>query len=81
MFEYSLSYMVFLDFNKQTWAMQELLPAVLATLRDSEDEVAIAVVPFLNSWVARLKATQKRTGGVPQVSFHASHPTHVTRRR
>ena len=73
--------MVFLDFNKQTWAMQELLPAVLATLRDSEDEVAIAVVPFLNSWVARLKANQKRTGGVPQVSFHASHPTHVIRRR
>ncbi|KAL0051899.1 hypothetical protein WJX82_004175 [Trebouxia sp. C0006] len=50
--------------------IQELLPAVLATLRDSEDEVATAVVPFLNSWVARLKANQKRTGGVPQEALH-----------
>lgn len=47
--------------------MQDLLPAVLATLRDSEDEVAMAVAPFLVSWVARLKANQKRTGGVPTV--------------
>ena len=57
--------------------MQELLPAVLATLRDSEDEVATAVVPFLNSWVARLKANQKRTGGVPQVSLYAVHFPYV----
>jgi hypothetical protein len=61
--------------------MQDLLPAVLATLRDSEDEVATAVVPFLNSWVARLKANQKRTGGVPTVSFHAVYPTHIIRRK
>ena len=61
--------------------MQDLLPAVLATLRDSEDEVATAVVPFLNSWVARLKANQKRTGGVPPVSFYAVHPAHIIRRK
>ena len=61
--------------------MQELLPAVLATLRDSVDEVATAVVPFLNSWVARLKATQKRTSGVPQVDFHKLHPTHIIKRK
>ena len=67
--EYSIYYIVFLDFQKSKWVVQDLLPAVLATLRDSEDEVATAVVPFLNSWVARLKANQKRTGGVPTVSF------------
>ncbi len=61
--------------------MQELLPAVLATLRDSEDEVVTAVVPFLNSWVARLKANQKRTGGVSTVSFHVLYPSHIIRRK
>lgn len=52
-------------------SMQDLLPAVLAALRESEDEVAMAVVPFLVSWVARLKSNQKRTGGVPTVSHPA----------
>ena len=52
-----------------TDASQDLLPAVLAAVRHPEDEVAMAVVPFLVSWVARLKSTQKRTGGVPAVSF------------
>lgn len=47
--------------------IQQLLPAVIATLRHGEDEVAMAVVPFLVSWVARLKANQKRTNSVPQV--------------
>ncbi len=75
--EFLLYYIVFLDGSIQKWAMQELLPAVLATLRDSEDEVATAVVPFLNSWVARLKATQKRTCGVPTVSFHAVQSFYV----
>ena len=52
-----------------TDASQDLLPAVLAAVRHPEDEVAMAVVPFLVSWVARLKSTQKRTGGVPAVSL------------
>ncbi|KAL3158478.1 hypothetical protein ABBQ38_010710 [Trebouxia sp. C0009 RCD-2024] len=50
--------------------IQDLLPAVLAALRHSEDEVAMAVVPFLVSWVARLKSNQKRTGGVPTEALH-----------
>ena len=49
-------------------ALQDLLPAVLAAVRHPEDEVAMAVVPFLVSWVARLKSIQKRTDGVPAVS-------------
>lgn len=51
-----------------THAWQDLLPAVLAAVRHPEDEVALAVVPFLLSWVARLKSIQKRTGSVPTVS-------------
>ena len=47
--------------------IQQLLPAVIASLRHGEDEVAMAGVPFLVSWVARLKANQKRTSSVPQV--------------
>ena len=39
----------------------------MATLRHSEDDVAMAVVPFLLGWIARLKANQKRTNAVPQV--------------
>ena len=52
-----------------THALKDLLPAVLAAVRHPEDEVAMAVVPFLVSWVARLKSIQKRTGGVPTVSL------------
>ena len=43
--------------------LDALFPAVLAALRSGEDEVAAAVVPFLLSYVARLKALQKRAGG------------------
>lgn len=50
--------------------IQQLLLAVMATLRHSEDEVAMAVVPFLLSWVARLKANQKRSNAVSQVEQH-----------
>lgn len=42
--------------------MDALFPAVLAALRAGNDEVAAAVVPFLLSYVARLKALQKRGG-------------------
>lgn len=43
--------------------MDALFPAVLAALRAGHDEVAAAVVPFLLSYVARLRALQKRGGG------------------
>lgn len=46
---------------------------MLATLRHSEDEVAVAVVPFLNGWIARMKANQKRSGGIPSVSESSVH--------
>lgn len=52
-----------------THALKDLLPAVLAAVRHPEDDVAMAVVPFLVSWVARLKSIQKRTGTVPAVSL------------
>ncbi|KAL4444906.1 hypothetical protein ABPG77_003956 [Micractinium sp. CCAP 211/92] len=42
--------------------MDALFPAVLAALRAGHDEVAAAVVPFLLSYVARLRALQKRGG-------------------
>lgn len=53
--------------------IQQLLPAVMATLRHSEDEVAMAVVPSLIGWVARLRANQKRTNSVPQVFQKDQH--------
>ena len=53
--------------------IQQLLPAVMATLRHSEDEVAMAVVPSLIGWVARLRANQKRTNSVPQVFQQDQH--------
>ena len=57
-----------------TSCLQDLLPAVLATLRHPDDEVAMAIVPFLVGWVARLKSNQKRLGGVPAVSTHCIQP-------
>ncbi|PSC72015.1 exportin-T isoform X1 [Micractinium conductrix] len=42
--------------------LDALFPAVLAALRAGHDEVAAAVVPFLLSFVGRLRALQKRAG-------------------
>jgi hypothetical protein len=45
--------------------LAQLLPAVVSTLRDCDGEVAVAVLPFLTSYVARMKAALKRTGTIP----------------
>lgn len=43
--------------------LDALFPAVLAALRAGSDEVSSAVVPFLLSYVARLRAAAKRPPG------------------
>ena len=53
--------------------LDALFPAVLAALRAGNDEVAAAVVPFLLSYVARLKALQKRAPGGMLPPDQAAH--------
>lgn len=58
--------------------LDALFPAVLAALRAGQDEVAAAVVPFLLSYIARLRALQKRapgggSSGLPEGSPEAAH--------
>ena len=48
-----------------------LFPAVLATLSSEDDEVATCLVPFLQSYVAKLKNSLKR-GALSQVCISAA---------
>lgn len=43
--------------------LDQLFPAVLASLRTGNDEIAATAVPFLMAYVTRLKAVQKRMNG------------------
>lgn len=47
--------------------ISSLFPAVLATLQSEDEEVASSLNPFLQSYVAKLKAGLKRTGQLSQV--------------
>jgi hypothetical protein len=53
--------------------LDALFPAVLAALRAGHDEVAAAVVPFLLSYVGRLKSLQKRAPGGVLPAGQAAH--------
>lgn len=44
--------------------LNELFPAVLAALRHPDEAAAMAVVPFLHAYVAKLKTSLKRTGAL-----------------
>jgi hypothetical protein len=48
--------------------ISSLFPAALATLRSDDEEVASSLVPFLQTYVAKLKANLKRGGLLSQVT-------------
>ena len=52
--------------------LAEMFPAVLATVRASDEDVKLGVVPFLQSYVGKLKGSQKRLGALPEVGILTS---------
>lgn len=52
--------------------LNSLFPAVLTALRMADSEIASAVVPFLLSYITRVRMLQKRSGGVvpPEALSH-----------
>lgn len=44
--------------------LNELFPAVLAALRHPDEGAAMAVLPFLHAYVAKLKTSLKRSGAL-----------------
>jgi len=63
---------------KAVWALQgavdaaqaficDLFPAVIATVRNEDEEVRLAPVPFLQSYANKLKASLKRISVLPEV--------------
>jgi len=45
----------------------DLFPAVIATVRNEDEEVRLAPVPFLQSYANKLKASLKRINVLPEV--------------
>lgn len=53
--------------NTAQGLVSALFPAVLATLGSEDEEVASCLVPFLQSYTAKLKNSLKRSGPLSQV--------------
>ena len=47
----------------------ELFPAVVETLRNEDEDVRSAALPFLQAYANKLKSTKKRRLALPEVSI------------
>ena len=52
--------------------LHKMFPAVLATVLNQDEEVRLALLPFLQAYVNKLRHTLKRAGTLPEVEFRST---------